>query len=566
MSLAEKKYDARGPRRAAKAAVRAAKTKTVQQADGLRSGSRQTKVRKSEVLQRRLLRAIAEARLLRVGERVGVAVSGGADSVALLFLLAELRGELGLSLGVLHFHHGLRGRAADADEKFVARLAARLGLPFYFGRADVPKMARRGKWNVEDAARRARYAFFARCADEHRLDAVAVAHTADDQAETVLGHILRGSGITGLGGIHPRVGKMVRPLLGVRRHELRTYLLSRREKWREDATNRDESRTRARIRGKLMPFLERNFQARAVEHLAELARLARADERLLEEVVEKRFATAVKVLPEGVRIGAAELLGGDGPGGKYAAGPAEEALSRRLVRRIVRSLKERRGSPREGMGATGLRGNSGASDEIRRTDRVTGSEVGGERARGGELTGDHVEKILTLARCGRAGATLPLPGGIEVRRYADGLLFHAAGKGAAAAISFEYKLTPEKSLRDIAVPELGCVFRFRVIDWARERADTKSSGEVLDATRLRYPLRLRNWRFGDRFHAQGHSRPHKLKRLFSEKGVDRWRRDGWPVLVSGERLAWSREFGAAAEFAANSGTKTGIVIVEEQVE
>jgi tRNA(Ile)-lysidine synthetase-like protein len=154
-----------------------------------------------------LLHVIEASGLLRAGERVGVAVSGGADSVALLLLLRELRVSLGLTIYVLHFNHKLRGRAADADEKFVAALGKKLALPFYAGAADVKAIAKRDKANTEDAARRERYVFFARATGEHELDKVAVAHTADDQAETVLAHILRGSGITGLGGIHPQVGK-----------------------------------------------------------------------------------------------------------------------------------------------------------------------------------------------------------------------------------------------------------------------------------------------------------------------------------------------------------------------
>jgi tRNA(Ile)-lysidine synthase len=522
-SVAEKKLGARG--RGAKARVVA----------GAAENSK---------LQRRLLRAIPATRLLRTGARVGVAVSGGADSVALLFLLAELRRELGLTLCVMHFHHGLRGRAADADEKFVMRLAARLELPFYCGRADVAGIARRGKLNLEDAARRERYAFFARCVEEHRLDAVAVAHTADDQAETVLGHILRGSGITGLGGIHPQAGKIVRPLLGVRRAELRAFLKGRREKWREDATNRDVSRTRARIRGKLLPLMKRDFQPRVVEHLAALAEHARADEGLLARVVEKKFASVVEILPEGLKIGVAELLGDDARERKFMGGEAEEALARRVVRRIVHESKERSGNA-------------------------------------GEMGAQHVEKVMELARCGRAGLAIPLPGGVEVRRYADALVFRgrmdarrnshsdparAAETNGAGKISYEHKFASLGALREVAVRELGCAFRFRVIDCASERGETSISGEVLDGARLRYPLTLRNWRFGDRFHARERGKPHKLKRLFSEKGIDRWRRDGWPVLVSGESLAWSREFGAAAEFAADSGTKTGIVIVEEKLE
>src|SRR5216683_8193420 len=175
-------------------------------------------------LVRRVQSAIEEQGLLRAGERVGVAMSGGADSVALLLLLVELRKQLGIVLSVVHFNHKLRGKASDRDEKFAAKLAEKYGLAFHAGRADVGAMAKRDKANLEDTARRARYEFFASLVDAKHLDKIAVAHTMDDQAETVLAHILRGTGLAGLGGIHPVVGHVVRPLLTVRRAELRTYL------------------------------------------------------------------------------------------------------------------------------------------------------------------------------------------------------------------------------------------------------------------------------------------------------------------------------------------------------
>ena len=222
-------------------------------------------------LSERLQSAIQRSGLIGEGDRVGVAVSGGADSVALLLLLVEGKKTLGITLSVLHFNHKLRGRAADGDEKFVAALAHKYKLPFYSATAAVKAIAKNNKANVEATARRLRYAFFSECAREHHLDKIAVAHTADDQAETVLAHILRGSGLGGLGGIHPQVDKIVRPLLAVARSDLRLYLKAHKQNWREDATNRDTTKTRARIRKKLIPLLKKEFQPRIVEHLSRLS-------------------------------------------------------------------------------------------------------------------------------------------------------------------------------------------------------------------------------------------------------------------------------------------------------
>jgi tRNA(Ile)-lysidine synthase len=486
-----------------------------------------------------LLKAMEQSRLLREGDRVGVAVSGGADSVALLLLLVELRKRLSLSLVVLHFNHQLRGRAALEDQKFVARLAENLKLPFLVGSADVRALAKGDKANVEDAARRARYSFFAQASGEQNLDKIAVAHTADDQAETVLAHILRGSGITGLGGIHPQVGKVVRPLLSVSRAELRSLLKSRRQNWREDATNRDVTKMRARIRKKLIPLLEKDFQPRVVEHLFALSAHAREDDALLERLAEKHLAECLENVPGGARVPIAALLAGNfepraARESSNAQSPqhhddASTAWSSRLIRRIVNKVKSAQAT-----------------------------------ARSGELTALHVAQVLELARQGETGSSRPLPGGIEVRRHSDALVFCPAEAKKTEAPNYQYEIDFLLDTTLIQVPELGCAFRFTVIDWPPKRGETRDSGEVLNRDGIRFPLTLRNWRHGDLFRAKGHTKPRKLKRLFNEKRIDRWKRVGSPVLVSDGVLIWAHGLGSSAEFAVSDATQTGIVIAEEK--
>ena len=219
-------------------------------------------MRSVKSLENRVLETIRRGRMLVPGDRAGVAVSGGADSVALLRMLESLRDRLGITLIVVHFNHKLRESESDADARFVEALARTRGLECIGGCEDVAAAAAANKWNLEDAARRLRYAFFERMIAEGRATRVVVAHTADDQAETVLAHILRGTGPTGLAGIYPAVGSVVRPLLGERREDLREYLRQLGQDWREDSTNRDLSKQRARIREQLLPLLERDFSPR----------------------------------------------------------------------------------------------------------------------------------------------------------------------------------------------------------------------------------------------------------------------------------------------------------------
>ena len=251
-------------------------------------------------LEQRVLDFIRRSRMMSAGDRVGVAVSGGADSVALLRLLESLRHELGVTLLVLHLDHMLRGTESDADARFVEELARASGPEYIKAREDVRAAATDNGLNLEEAARRLRYGFFERVLADQRAARIAVAHTADDQAETVLGHIMRGTGLTGLASIYPIVespsgGSIVRPLLQIRRHELRDYLQARRQEWREDATNMDQTRLRARIRAQLVPVLERDFSSGIVQHLGDLARFAREEESFWSALVEDRLAKYAKV-------------------------------------------------------------------------------------------------------------------------------------------------------------------------------------------------------------------------------------------------------------------------------
>ena len=472
---------------------------------------------------------------MRPGNRVGVAVSGGADSVALLLLLLELREKLGVVLSVAHFNHKLRGKASDADEKFVAKLAAKHGLEFHSASVFVAKKAKDERANVEDAARRARYDYFRSLVESGVCKRIAVAHTADDQAETVLAHLLRGTGLAGLGGIHPVSGPVIRPLLGVRRSELRHFLRARKQTWREDATNRDTKRMRARIRKKLLPLLEKQFQPAIVEHLATLAELAREDEEFLDALVEERIRAAVQKNNAQARIAVNDLFEPRHKGGFDTENTdlveKKKALSTRMVRRIVEKVKPR----------------------------------------AGQLGANHVDAVLGLARSGQSGSSLTLPGGVEVRKERDALVFQAVenlGERAPRGTpqEYEYKIDLVGSDTEVRVAELGCVFRLRVIDWPPKRGETSTDGAVLDRDRLRFPMILRNWRAGDRLHPMGHRSAHKLKRLLNERHVSRWERDGWPVLASGGDLVWTRGFPVAAEYAANERTRAGIVIAEERFE
>jgi tRNA(Ile)-lysidine synthase len=494
-------------------------------------------------LHKRVLETIARHGMIRPGNRVGLGVSGGADSVALLRIFAELRARLGVTIFALHFHHQLRGAEADEDERFVKALAAEFRLEFEAGRADVAAEAKRNGRNVEDAARRLRHQFFSAVAAARGLDRVAVAHTANDQAETVLSHLLRGTGLAGLAGIYQVAGLIIRPLLNLGREEVREYLSELGQSWREDATNQDTSRTRARIRHELIPLLQRDFDRAAVTRLARLATHAREEEVFWRALEDERFrALATRESSDAVSLSVEDLLAplrvltSDGANSAPATtlGPTM-ALTRRLVRRIYAELK-------------------------------------GSRE---QLTSQHVDSVIDLAAESQSGASVDLPG-INVEKSFDRLVFKNSSPSARAtresektgAIGeFAYTISQPSGGGgvSIVVTEIQRRFTLKTVDWLPGESDTVPGRGALDFDRVQWPLVLRNWRPGDSYRPHGSRRVRKLKRLLLESRVPRNVRGGWPVLASEGRVIWASGYPAAEEVAACRGTQIGLLIGEEEL-
>lgn len=236
---------------------------------------------------------LKESQLIRPGEKIFVACSGGPDSLALFYLLATLRKKWKLQLGLVHFNHQLRGRASDADERFVKKLAKTFKISFYGQRGDVKKMAAREKFSEEEAARISRYAFFESFGKRPKSTKVAMAHTLDDQAETVLMRFLQGTGLRGLCGIRPRMEKgktvFVRPLLGVSKKEILAYLKTEQISFCRDASNLSERYLRNRIRRKLIPFLEKEFNPKVQQALARVPVSISEESQLLADLEEKAW-------------------------------------------------------------------------------------------------------------------------------------------------------------------------------------------------------------------------------------------------------------------------------------
>ncbi len=441
---------------------------------------------------------------------MGVAVSGGADSVALLHILKELSPRWNLHLRVLHFNHRLRGPESEEDARFVARLAGQLGLEFLCEEGDVGREAREAGENLEQAARRARYGFFHRLLEEGKLEKVAVGHTRSDQAETVLYRLLRGAGTAGLAGIRPvtRQG-IVRPLVEVGREELRTWLEARGIGWREDASNLDVRFARNRIRHELLPWLEREWNPKIREVLARMAALAQDEEAYWEAELNRLEPEWIEQEAGGVVLRADRLR------------ELPRAVRRRLIRRAIEKAK-------------------------------------------GDLRGidmEHVERALALAEAGASGAA-DLPGATVMRSF-EWLRF-ARPEAAEAPREYCIRAEPPGEFR---LPSGNSVIRLELKDaaelWGGEETAYNTEGVwIADWSSVGGELTLRNWHPGDRFQPQGQDRPRKVKELFERARIPCWKRSGWPMLVKGDQIIWTREFGVARGYAARPGCRQVLVIRE----
>lgn len=426
--------------------------------------------------------------------RLAVGLSGGADSVALLRVLVERNREPGRELGLVlhaaHLHHGLRGDEADADLAFARDLAQQLDLPFHQARVDIAAEAKANSESIEEAARRLRYAWFSQLmfnGPPHAVvDAVATAHTLDDQAETVLAKFLRGAWTEGLSGIHPKLqapeggGTILRPFLGTTRTEIETYLRERNQPWREDSSNRHLAFTRNRIRQELLPLLE-TWNPSLREHLAHMADLARDEEAWWQ-------AEIARLAPELI------LRGRPVRGGGRAA---TEGLAVDLARLVYLSPAVQRRLLRHAAKQTGV-----------------------------ALDFPATESLRSLALTGRSGQKIELAHGLRVERTHRELRFTIQPPGSHSANSTEVI-----SSYTLSVPgKLDApVFGIRL------QIATPAAAGIASTT-----AHLRPWKPGDRVRLRYSSGPRKIKEVLERMKVSGSDRVAWPVVECAGRIVWMK--------------------------
>ena len=445
---------------------------------------------------RRKLESVLRKALQRAGFHRGatlvVACSGGPDSTALLHALLALSPTLGLKLHVAHLNHDFRGQEAEDDAEFVAAMAGKLGLPSTVDEADpIAYQRERGISSFEEAAREVRYRFLTNLANIIDADAIALGHTADDQAETILMHIIRGAGLPGLRGMQEltpwldspkgRAAILFRPLLEATRKETRAYCLELDIPFREDSTNRSLRFTRNRIRLELMPAL-REYNPQVRQALVRIGRAATASSEFLNEQLNLQWAKIFS---------------------KKGQKPSLDTAVLNSLHPTLRAMALRRAFAQ-------------ASGSLRR------------------LTETHVKSMLALAK-GRAGKIVHLPGGLAMQSTYDrlviGPLHHFDTTGASPDYEYQLKVPGTSRIQGSLI----------TAGPAPSNIDPKTLGPtaaIFDADKIGDRVIVRNRRPGDYFQPLGMPGRKKLKALFIDLKVPRELRHSTPLLVSEKGVLW----------------------------
>lgn len=452
-------------------------------------------------LVREAARTAAEHGMLTHGDHVLAGVSGGPDSIALLYVLLLLAPRFSLRIGIAHVNHCLRQMESDRDAKFVSSLATQLNLPYYGTRADVRKYHEQHRLSIEEAGRRVRYAFFNTTALENRYDSIALGHNCDDNAELVLMNILRGSGPLGISGIpalryqNNSGPKIIRPLIASSRPEIIVFLKKHNLKYVLDSTNSDTRFFRNRIRHRLLPLLQESYNCATVKNINRLSLLAKSEEQWLQEIITPLFNNAVmKASTGGITLSIKALS------------KSHVAAQRRIIRKAVLACR----------------------GDLRR------------------IGFSHIEAILGLLQSKAPEKALDLPDRIRVRRC-HGTLVITREKGPLREITPQHDLNSAPAFRytltkfqTIYLKELRIFLKFSPVT-LENPADIKKTDPgtaFLDMDSFSFPITVRPPQPGDRFTPLGMKGRQKLKKYFINQKTPRYERTRCPLLISRDKIIW----------------------------
>jgi len=435
----------------------------------------------------RVKRTIDRHHLLDRGDRLIVGVSGGVDSMVLLHLLNTYRREFNLSLIVAHVNHGLRLKESEEEAHLVQKESERLGLHFEYGQFDVKRFQRAGGLSVQDAGRRIRFHFFKSLLLKYQAQKIALGHSADDQVETVLLRLIRGSGLQGLKGMLPiREGRVIRPLLEVWKEEIESFAREKGIPFLLDSSNLKEDYIRNRVRLSLIPLIEREYQPAFKEIVMKISAILREENDYLDRGAEESYQKIIHPENEILSFKFSEF----------------QALHKAIQWRVIQKIWGR----------------------MNKEEMITE-----------EGEGLNVDSIYRQLHQSSPSFLLELPRGIYLEKQYDMV---SLKKGRVKPLTpFEAELVmPGRTFigeigREVVAEETVRDEKFKVF---KESPNTA----LLDYEKLQFPLKVRNFRPGDRFQPLGVKGTQKLKKFFIDHKVPKFERPKIPLLISGEKIVW----------------------------
>ena len=430
---------------------------------------------------KKVIKTIEKYALLEKKDRVVVALSGGPDSTALLAVLSQISKLMDFNIIVAHYNHGLRGTSSDEDEKHSQELATKLGFVFISEKMDA-KLRQKGL-SPEDFYRQQRYQFLNKVAEDYKAQKIALGHNIQDQAETVLLNLLRGSGLEGLRGILPmREGKFIRPLIEVSRPEIVAFLSYAGISYCQDSSNSSSIYLRNKIRSELIPYLKEKYNPKIIENLAQMAEILRQDDDYISNSVKQALESKhIQNQPDGIFLNIEHVRG------------LEPAIRSRLFKNILESLSPEKNG----------------------------------------FSFSNIKDLEKLAQVAESGKRITLPFGIEAKReYAKLILTrdHAGLK----QIDYEYAVNIPGIIHVKEINRTICVEKI-----PRDKMDLQSKNKIyLDLDKIQQPVILRNRRNGDKFQPLGMKGRQKIKSLFINQKIPRDKRNEVMLIVDQDSVIW----------------------------
>lgn len=450
-------------------------------------------------------RTIKKYGMLSGGERIVAGVSGGVDSMVLLYLLNRFVDEYGGDLIAAHLNHGLRDEEADRDERFVSKAAESMGIPFVSKKIDLKGSVNNSGRNMQELARSERYEFFQKISDDRNGEKIAVGHHADDQAETVIMRIVRGSGIRGLGAIPPVRVNIIRPLIEITREEIARFASEEGIRYIDDSSNKEGKYLRNRLRRELMPALKA-YNPRICHELSMLSAIARDVESYLGDEASAAFE---RIKSSGIET--------------------ENVVSLDIT--LFNSLPQ------------AIRTNV----IFKAVENISG------RLRG--IYSNHIEEVCELLMIGKSGSSLDLPGAVKVCIEYGNIVFFREEKEIAPSYAYVLNLSGRT-----AIPEAGVVLLAQRTDEINGVDAFGKTSICIDMDRIASSLEVRNFREGDRIRFKGMPGRKKIKDFFIDEKIPKRIRKIIPLLVSGDDILWIIGWRRGAAASPDSQTRNGLRI------